>query len=56
MTEHYRQQMLSGDRATAFRNSNDEPWVWYDTPPNGAVLSFDSQGHYPLPDWNRRDV
>lgn len=53
---YYKQQMLQGDRATGFRNNNDEPWVWYDTPPNSAVLSFKAGlGHCPQPDWTRRD-
>lgn len=53
---YYKQQTLAGDRKTGFRNSNDEPWVWYDTPPCEAVLSFKAGlGSYPKPEWKRRE-
>ena len=51
----YKQQILMGDRLVGFRDDNDEPWIIYETDPDYAVLSFDAEGHYPQPEWKRRE-
>lgn len=57
MTEIYTKTALFGDSIAAFRNSDDEPWIRYQTPRHGAVLSFapDKSGYMPLPEWTRID-
>lgn len=56
MAQVYKQQKISGDRYTSFRNSDDEPWIVYKTAPYAAVLSFGPEGYYPQPEWARVDV
>lgn len=49
---YYKQQASEPSRV-GFRNSDDEPWIWYDAP-NGGVLSFKvGLGHYPREGWER---
>ena len=57
MITYYKQQTLQGGSVTGFRNEDSEPWIMYDTPPHSAVLKFKvGFGHYPLPEWKRRDI
>ena len=57
MITYYKQQTLQGGSVTGFRNEDNEPWIMYDTPPHSAVLKFKvGFGHYPLPEWKRRDI
>lgn len=58
MTAVYAQQMLAGDRRVGFRNSNEEEWQMYTTPPNGAFLNFSKSGggYEPSLEWVRESV
>jgi hypothetical protein len=50
---YYQQSWTKSDHVVGFRNRDDEPWIFYETGRNGAVLSFNSNGNYPLPEWSR---
>lgn len=46
-------QQKTGGSLTAFRNSDDEAWIWYDPGSDGSVTSFSKsgEGFSPRPSW-----